>query len=992
MMSSPDWAAGSAHTAPLPTACRSASGGPPSPRSKRHRVSFATVSTRTFDGFEDLRNSTKDEERQLSPLADASMSSDMGQPAVYNDEGTSEELGELQRQAMRLQQPSSAATQAAQQQASFQRAAAEQDCSDDGSDISGEVTANVESLSRLVLEDELDLRNARPAAAAPKGKPAAATTLDPTPVKPGRGTPVRTPTTETEMSPLPEAWDLYQQFKGSQGALGPRQTSAEKPKASVAQKAPGPGAAASSTTRSPPPSMRRGRSPDTVDMGAVMKSIQLGPEARSGAANAEESEVPEGRKSFVSCFGASQDGAPVSEIPTPSRAKRQGGALGAAQKSSRVASSSPLPATAASSLKSPGREARFVDFEKANREFTMRAERQQQLQAAQQAVQQAAQQAARLQSPPPAGTDGRRGGGFFSRGSQERVRSARTSSVGEADSLVFSPTTESALPGVSALHPIPQSGLGLDTSVSTCSAGVDQRVAWDDFLNHCGINFVGSEPVASALDAEMPPAGPAPTEGCSSSQRAADALLTKRSQSLLTAVKELANRNETAQKQYGEAVQRWNEAPMQPACAGELLKVLDTEKDLEILRSRIKSWQAHCKNEAWLKWYAAKHEWLRRDLDTAREHTAAIRTELNAFKEAGRKIQEVSKKATAMVRHQHHRGDLNGTAARLREARDEAMHDAEEDRQLMLSKVPETREAMEEEQRSTLELEQRVEEARLAAQQSQMELHQAKRDFLRQKAKKVDLQQMRYARTCLVNKATAMWVELSLRGGAGAVVSRSPVGSEGRVQIRFSLPSRSSEPFAALAQDLFTVAWQEILMAVLPEEEARQVLRSRAPLEVAIPCGDVPRVLRRLDCGALHVEDQLRTLRNIKTQCTDVNDVSACVCQGEDGHAALAVSVSLTISRSHAVSPGPGGLVQLYSAAASPSSGMVDAAKCIIKFNAALANFPDYVDWAEAAVHQVLGRGREAEEVQHALGGMPRASVPEAVVAAAQAMRQAPTA
>ena len=33
-------------------------------------------------------------------------------------------------------------------------------------------------------------------------------------LKVGQDTPVRTPTTEQETSPLPESWDLYKQFKG----------------------------------------------------------------------------------------------------------------------------------------------------------------------------------------------------------------------------------------------------------------------------------------------------------------------------------------------------------------------------------------------------------------------------------------------------------------------------------------------------------------------------------------------------------------------------------------------------------------------------------------------------------------------------------------------------------------------------------------------------------------------------------------------------------
>ena len=53
-----------------------------------------------------------------------------------------------------------------------------------------------------------------------------------------------------------------------------------------------------SINSSPNNAFNRGRSPDTVDMSGVVKSIQMGPISR-GPDDEKESEVPEGRKSFV---------------------------------------------------------------------------------------------------------------------------------------------------------------------------------------------------------------------------------------------------------------------------------------------------------------------------------------------------------------------------------------------------------------------------------------------------------------------------------------------------------------------------------------------------------------------------------------------------------------------------------------------------------------------------------------------------------------------
>eukprot|EP00439_Symbiodinium_sp_Y106_P071148 s1123_g12.t1 len=128
----------------------------PSPHPKRPRVSFTTVSMRTFsDG--DVQELSSPKERALSPILDGCAGTEEG-------------------------------------------------------DLSGEVTANVESLSRLVLEDELD--DARNTHADAEMKPPLESLPEQPVLKVGQDTPVRTPTTEQETSPLPESWDLYKQFKG----------------------------------------------------------------------------------------------------------------------------------------------------------------------------------------------------------------------------------------------------------------------------------------------------------------------------------------------------------------------------------------------------------------------------------------------------------------------------------------------------------------------------------------------------------------------------------------------------------------------------------------------------------------------------------------------------------------------------------------------------------------------------------------------------------
>eukprot|EP00931_Biecheleriopsis_adriatica_P021684 TRINITY_DN14115_c0_g1_i1.p1 TRINITY_DN14115_c0_g1~~TRINITY_DN14115_c0_g1_i1.p1 ORF type:complete len:1008 (-),score=233.50 TRINITY_DN14115_c0_g1_i1:95-3070(-) len=979
------WQGMASHTAPLPRAAS----GQPSPRPKRPRVSFATVSMRTFNsGCEDPQKLSSPQERVLSPLADASMCSEgaSGPAKVYNEEDTtqelnfpgirdlcaatpdhlkgqrnsmSSELGDMQRQVMKQSRLSAEAARGAAGGTAAGSAAAgvpasQEQASDDESDT-GEVTANVESLSRLVLEDEQDPRSKMPPL---KGPPSQT-------VRPGRSTPVRTPTTEPETSPLPESWDLYKQFKGSQEALGSSQGSEKASKATAKAAAP---AASSFATRSPPPSKRRGQSPDTVDMEAVVKAIKQGPATRSGSFDENESEVPEGRKSFVSA--APQDS--VSDIPTPSRGKRQGPYIRA---TGRVPSASPPPpptSTApvgqAASNRSPPRGGRPGKAPQAFTDFASGVQRD------------TNPRVAEAPRSPPLATQ--RVGALGRKSLEQERHSTRTSSAGaEADSLLYSPTGESALPGSSALHPITHAGM---------DGQPDEHVVWEEFLGQCGISFapIESQP-AAGLDAEMPPAAAAPTEGSKRSQSAVLALEQKRAVCLQQAVKELARANESAQRNYTSAVQRWNDAPKMPSGVSELLNLLNTSGDhdaAEAMRSRVKGWQVHCKNEAWLKWYSAKHEWLRKDLEVSRQHTAALKMEVQSIKEASSKVQEISKKAKAMIKHHHHRSDLNGTAERLREAGEDALHQASEEQQLMGRKAPEAREALEAEERSIAELEKRVEEARQAAQQSQLELHKAKRGLLKKQAERVQLQQMRFARTCMITKATAARVELSLRGGATATVARTSLGS-GPVRITFQVPSKTSDPLSALAQDLFTATWLAIV-AALPEDVARPALEPGAPMEVTVPSGEVPAVVRRMDCGALHVEDQLQSLQKLKSSCSEVTDISARLSM-DCGSPMLAVSIALVHSRSHAVSAGPAGVVPLLATAVGAWATQVDATKCIIEFSSALAYFPDSVDWRSATVRQAFGRGQAAEAVRYALHEAQGASLGEAIAAGAQAMRRA---
>ncbi|CAE8689303.1 unnamed protein product, partial [Polarella glacialis] len=218
--------ASAAHTAPVPSLARQeAARAQPSPKPKRPRVSFATVSLRTFATGEDGSLSSP-QERQLSPMMDTSMSSEdkgtLRPLQIYNEQDTTEdlhfpgirdlcaptpdhlkaqrvsmsgELGDMQRQIKSALAPSPPAKHAMQPLTPIRHAEIENDGLNTGSDASGdmneEVTANVESLAKLVMQDELYGAGRLTGAPVKGPAPGAA-------VRPSRGTPDRTPTAELE--------------------------------------------------------------------------------------------------------------------------------------------------------------------------------------------------------------------------------------------------------------------------------------------------------------------------------------------------------------------------------------------------------------------------------------------------------------------------------------------------------------------------------------------------------------------------------------------------------------------------------------------------------------------------------------------------------------------------------------------------------------------------------------------------------------------------
>lgn len=535
------------------------------------------------------------------------------------------------------------------------------------------------------------------------------------------------------------------------------------------------------------------------------------------------------------------------------------------------------------------------------------------------------------------------------------------------------------------------------------------QLGWETFLGHCGIAFPPLEdPQASQPPAQEEPmvdmqklGGAAAT--CPRAKGAVEALAQERGVCLDQAVRELSERNEAAQHQHQMAVLRWNSAAQ--TSAGELMDVLEEPAELEGFRGRIKNWQTFCKDEAWLKWYAAKREWLLKDLKVLREHSSGMARELGGLREQHRRLDHLARQVGASLRQHKHRADLRRCGEKLRDLAAEERQVVEDDRELMAQKAPELQSKLEAERRSVAELERRLEEAKLGAQQDQEEIQQVQKAYLQQKAHRVGLETQRYARTCQVHRATATKLDLVLRGGAGlSIVRGSDVSGDVQLTLRLKDPSApAAGAYAELCAALFACAWRSILGLTGGPSEGKEksgevaVLRSASEahcLRASVPCGSVPRLVRILDHAAVRIEDQLRALRTLPKECPEVADVKARLREGTDGAGpALLLAVTLVVVRSHA-------LVGMPSVLAPKVRGWenadkVDAAECVLELASDVDAFPEAIVWSDISVRQILGRG-EAPAVERALrslqdDGSERAPGPllEVLSVAAQVMRRA---
>lgn len=554
---------------------------------------------------------------------------------------------------------------------------------------------------------------------------------------------------------------------------------------------------------------------------------------------------------------------------------------------------------------------------------------------------------------------------------------------------------ESSLLGQSEFVPILEPGAPKGPPDRRPADAPQGPVHWDQFLSLCGISFPTEEAEAAHEPGEQGP-DEASAASCESScpqvRRLAGAHDGARAERLGRALRELTDSHQVAQREYAQAVGRWNCSRVPQGPAAELLQAQSNAHELEALRARVKCWQGAAKDQAWLGWYGRKRAWLREDLGLAEEHTRMLQEELAALTALGNQLEGVSRGIGAALQQQRGRGDIDRGARMLHDLEGEELQAAQRERDFMRRKAPEAQAGLEAERQVAEDLARRLEEARAVAARERDAAREAQLALLQQRARRVELQRQNCLRTCRVSRATATRLDFTLRGNARVSMQAATDGSGSVCATLEVLPvaSTAGVDVRGLREQLFQRVWSE-----LPGGAAKGgAVGTQSRLEAVVPSAQVPRVLRRLDSAAVRIADQLQALRELRKSRPEATRVAA---RAEGG--ILVVSAALVVSRSHAVTAGPGGIVELARApgrgCGADGAATVDATECVVEFGVDLAGFPAIANYSDISARQVFGRAGAASAVAQSLQRQARAakaegggSLAEFLSVAVEAMRQ----
>lgn len=609
-------------------------------------------------------------------------------------------------------------------------------------------------------------------------------------------------------------------------------------------------------------------------------------------------------------------------------------------------------------------------------------------------------------APAPAGASSMGGPSLFSRpggdGTSSSCGPGIPASLEITDPWRLSTTGasgDSSLPAKSSLHPILPLRGG-EVSMLDCGSGVasisSDDWVWDKFLTQCGVSldWPSQEQVdqlVSLLDIEARVLAAVPPGDCKRAQRAVDALAQQRAVCLQELIEQLETGRSAAQQQCDFAVRRWNDAITPPPLATEHQKASSSSPaELEVFKGKMQLLQSFCKERAMLRWHEMKNEWLAKDLVAVQQHTKALQQELSVLRDGEKRLDQISARIKTAVKQQRHRSDVRRTARQIRELGGEDLMATQDEQQFIQRKLPEMQASLDDERFSVEELERRVAHEREALERDRLEVREAQKRYLLQKAKRIALERERYAHTCnITGHTTASMVTFSLRGGAQVSFENAPANETGedgsQVRVRLTLTPRGDDTCVVglplLRLQLFARAWRQVLGVT-----ASGVVDA-AEMKVTLPAGRVPESLQQLDLAAVRIADLVRTLTGLPSECPEVTRVSACL-QVPSGDASgsvakLAITVSLLVVRSHSLEED--GVLRPRNVGSDPLC--VDGSCCELMFLSELPTFPE-VNLSDMAVKRIFGWADAGSLLRALQGGRQRSHLSEALTGAAELLKR----
>lgn len=506
---------------------------------------------------------------------------------------------------------------------------------------------------------------------------------------------------------------------------------------------------------------------------------------------------------------------------------------------------------------------------------------------------------------------------------------------------------------------------------------VRTRVSWDEFLEGCGISFPNLESQVPQTESSFVSSS-ASTFEFSHTQRAPDALQQERAICLQKFTEKLQQQIDDLRREYSVNKGLWDQSKNMPQIAIEQIQSKRSIREEEHFNSRMKDFHTRCKDQAWLHWYALKHEWLSEDLELTKHHTNELQAEAARCNEQNRRLTELSKDIQDALSRVQDKGDTVDTRDAFQSTSRHELRSTQQDLQVIQQNMYQARTELENERRATADLNRRIGEMNRQKAEAETRLKEAERRTLEAKLRKVILEKQRLAHTCIMKEADAFGVVFSLRGGARVRVESSAPSDVVSVSLESPPANQNSDPHIALPPrlsfGLLVNAWWQYLASV---HITPQSASSGSSLKASVPGKEVARMMRHLDVNALHIWDFLRSIRGLRKPLPEVTQVSGEL-TGDGGHT-LMLSFELSVVRSHDVSAA--GYVTPKD---TRNPFDVDASQCSLKIKADIRTFPDF-EWSVPVIEPILGP-LNSEALMRAMHGT--AGIREMLAAAIQVMRR----